>query len=289
MAAQGAPVVPAGYSVTLLTTGLNFPKGITSALFRQGAGNFDDWLYVAESGANRIVRVSKAGGASVPFATSTFFPVGVNFYGGPFGEYLYIGNAFGAGITRADPNGAVTPFSLASHPVAGMDFGRGQYGNDLYIGEWPSGLIWRVTRDGTPVLFSTVPGTETRYIKFSQGDAFGTYLYFTDIKAARIYRVLPNGMATVFTQLAAPCIQLEGFEFSPGGVFGHYLYVGDLCTGTIYRVAPDGSYIAWATGFEGVSDIHFQPGKAGGFTMYLTDTGFGVPGAGKVYAIAKAK
>ena len=45
----------------------------------------------------------------------------------------------------------------------------------------------------------------------------------------------------------------------------------------------------WATGFEGVSDIHFQAGKAGGFTMYLTDTGFGFPGAGKVYAIALAK
>ena len=125
-AAQGTPLVPAGYSATLLTTGLDFPKGITSALIRQGAGQLDDWLYVAESGANRVVRVSKTGGAPVAFATSPLFPVGVNIFGGPFGPYVYIGNAFGTGISRADPSGQVTPFSLAGHSIAGMDFGRGQ-------------------------------------------------------------------------------------------------------------------------------------------------------------------
>lgn len=284
--ASAAPTVPAGFNVTLLASGLISPKGIVSALHRAGAGQFGHDLYVAESGAGNITDVGKGGAGASAFATTGFFPVGVAFSGGPFGEFLYVGRAFGGGIARVDPSGSVTPFALAGMSISGLDFGRGAYGNDMYAGEWPMGKIHRVDPNGTATLFANMSGNETRYLKFSHGNAFGTFLYYTDLLSGKIYKVDPSGNAAVFANIGSPC--LEGFDVSSGGAFGHYLYAGDVCNGNIYRVAPDGTVMTWATGFGGVADIHFEPlamgqaKKGGGFIMYIADAT-----AGKIYGISK--
>ncbi len=282
--AHGAPTVPAGFKVTLLASGLKQPKGIVSALHRAGAGQFGHPLYVAESGANQIVTVDKGGAGATPFAPTGGFPVGVAYGGGPFGEFLYVGNAFAGGITRVDPSGTVTPFALPGKDISGLDFGRGDYGNDLYAGEWPVGNIWRVDEAGTAALFAAAPGKQTRYLKFSHGDAFGQQLYFTDFSTGDINRVSPGGAVALFAATGSPC--LEGFDFSPGGAFGNFLYAGDVCTGNILSVAPDGTVSLWASGFAGVADIHFEPvamgpGDGGGFTMYISD------GHDSVYAVSR--
>jgi hypothetical protein len=269
--------VPEGFEVEILAEGLNTPKGIISPLFRSGVGAFEQELYVAESGADQVLVVDKDGAGAIVFAPTNDFPVGVAFGGGSFGRYLYVGNAFSGGIQRVDMQGNVTPFALPGQSIAGLDFGRGLYGQDLYAGEWTTGAIWRVDPAGQAVLFSDNPGTQTRYLKFSHGGSFGTYIYYTDILFGDIYRVDPTGIAELFASVGSPC--LEGLDFSAGDAFGHHLYVGDICTGDIFQVGPDGSVELWGYGFENAADIHFQPSKQGGFTMYVAS------GIDKVYAV----
>ena len=86
-------------------------------------------------------------------------------------------------------------------------------------------------------------------------------------------------MLALFASVGSPC--LEGMDFGPGGAFGHYLYVGDICTGDVFQVDRHGNVNLWASGFPGAADIHFEPGRRGGSTMYLAD---GVSG---VWAISR--
>jgi hypothetical protein len=277
------PSLPAGFKAEVLASGLNQPKGLTSALFRAGAGPFGHDLYVAESGANRVVRVDKSGSGATAFANTGNFPVGVALYGGPFAQYLYVGNAFsGDGIDRVDSLGNTTDFALNGTGVTGLDFGRGRFGHYLYAGVWTQGEIHKVDGAGNASLFSSKPGTQTRYLKFSHGNKFGHYLYYTDFNSGNIYRVDHKGNVSLFAQTNTS--GLEGLDFAPGGAFGHYLYVGSLSTGEIFKVDRYGNVELWADGFDGAADIHFQPGKCGsGFTMYMVD------GHSQVYAISSVK
>jgi hypothetical protein len=274
--------LPDGFEFEVLADGLNQPKGIVSPPHRAGAGQFGhDLLYVAVSGANVVVTVDKNGAGAQPFASTGPFPVGVAFFGGPFGEFLYVGNASANlpgtfGIERIDPEGNTTGFALEATLIAGLDFGRGAFGKDLYAGNWTQGLIRRVDPGGNTTIFAQNPGTQTRYLKFSHGGPFGTLLYYTDFKTGDIYRVDPDGNVTLFAQTGD--IGLEGLDFSPGCAFGHYMYTGSLYTGNVYQVAPDGTVTLWGW-FDGAADIHFEPGNRGGFVMYIAS------GRSKVYAV----
>jgi hypothetical protein len=274
--------VPAPFEARLVATDLLQPKGIEAALHQAGVGPAGDYLYVAESGANRIVRIDpRSGEMEMAGESMGFFPVGVGCFGGPFAQNMYVGNAMGGGISRIDADGVTWEFAVPDLLIAGMDFGHGPFGTDLYAGEWVSGNIWRIDRDGNATLFSTIPGSQTRYMKFSHGGPFGTFLYVTDFLSGDIYRIDPHGAYTLFASTGS--IGLEGLDFSSGGAFGKYLYTGNLSTGDLFRIAPDGTVLLWASGFEGVADIRFVPGGAGGFTMYMVD------GHDSVFAISRAK
>lgn len=276
----GAETVPLDFQVTMLADGLARPKGIDTVHHQAGAGAMDkDFLFIAESNADDIVRVNKfTGDVEYHADTMGFFPVGVGCYGGPFGPYMYVGNAMGGGIVRIDAEGFTEPFALLDKSIAGMDFSKGEYGKFLYAGEWALGNIWRVDRFGNEELFATIPTCETRYMKFAQSDAFGQFLYFSDFVAGEIYRVMPDGTEMLFSTIGVP--GLEGFDFGRG-YFGEFLYIGSITTGEIYRVAPDGTWDIWASGFEGVADIIFKPEQGQGFVMYIVD------GHSKVYRIEK--
>jgi hypothetical protein len=275
-------ILPEQFEARLVATDLNQPKGIEAALHRAGVGPAGDYLYVAESGANRIMRIDPSSSEMEMAGESMgFFPVGVACFGGPFAQNMFVGNAMGGGITRIDLNGITWEFAVPDLLSAGMDFGHGPFGTDIYAGEWVSGNIWRIDRQGQATLFSSIPGCQTRYMKFSHGGPFGTYLYVTDFLSGDVYRIAPDGVATVFASTGA--IGLEGLDFSSGGAFGKYLYTGSLSTGDLFRIAPDGTVLLWASGFAGVADIRFVPGGAGGFTMYMVD------GHDSVFAINRAK
>ena len=290
-----AQSVPPGFKTTLLASGLNQPKGVVSPLHRAGAGPFGHYLYVAESGANRIAQVDKTGAGATAFAPTAplgGFPVGVAFYGGPFAQSLYVGAAIGGvpgGVLTVDSTGLVVlPFALPGVGIAGLDFGRGAYGRDMYAGQWTAGFIWRVDAAGNATQFvNCLPAPscpwQTRYLKFSHGNGFGHRLFFTDFPTGDIYMVDPAGNVSLFASTGDA--GLEGLDFSFGGAFGHYLYTGSLNSGNIYQVDPAGNVSLWASGFAGVADIHFEPGKRGGSTLYLVTGKIN----GEVWAIAKKK
>ncbi len=272
VSAQPVPSIP-NFEVTILTSGLNKPKGVISALDEGQVIQFGYDLYVAEAGANQISKVDKEGTGFTSFAETgeETFPVGVNFLGASFGDYLYVGIAGfeSKGIVRVDPSGALSSFALDGKRISELDHGIGEYGDYMYAGEWPEGNIWKIDPMGNAELFSSNPETQTRYLKFSRGNGFGTLLYYTDYENGGIYRVDPEGNAEMFCSIGSP--KLEGFDFGPGGAFGHYLYVGDLQEGEIYKVDPDGEWEVWASGFDGVADIHFEEREPGDFIMYIVD------------------
>jgi DNA-binding beta-propeller fold protein YncE len=268
-APSAAQTVPNPFRVDLLAGGLSQPKGLDSARYQAGAGGMGEYLYVAESGANRVVEVDLKTGAVQPMASTLgTFPVGIGCYGGPFANYMYLGSAFSGGLERIDSNGVATPFALAGMPLAGLDFGKGQFGHDLYVGEWLAGNVWRVDTLGNATLFATVPG-QSRYLEFSQGGAFGQFLYVTEYLSGDVYRIDPQGAVTLFASTGTAGV--EGLALGPGGAFGTNLFVGNLITGQILEITATGSVGVWGSGFPGVADIRFVPGGKGGFTMALVD------------------
>jgi DNA-binding beta-propeller fold protein YncE len=264
-----AQTVPSPFKWTLLVSGLDQPKGLDSARRQAGAGQMGEYLYVAESGADRVVAVDPKTGVVEPVGgTLGTFPVGIGCYGGPFAQYMYLGSAFSGGIERMSVNGVTTPFALAGIPIAGLDFGNAQFGHDLYAGEWMAGNVWRIDAQGNATLFAAVPG-QARTLEFSQGGAFGHNLYVTEYLSGNVYRIDPQGNVTLFASTGST--GLEGLAFGPGGAFGANLYVGNQLTGQILEITPTGSIGSWANGFPGVADLHFMPGTKGGFTMILVD------------------
>lgn len=262
--------VPAPFQVRLVATDLIQPKGLESTPHGTGLGPAGHDLFIAESGANRVVRIEpQTGEKTLVGDTLGGFPVGIRVNAGAFGHSLFLGDAFGGGVECMDLDGACSPFAISNRSVAGMDFGRGAFGNELYVGEWATGNIWRIDREGNAELFATIPNGETRYMKFSHDGQFGNFLYVTDYRTGNIHRVDANGNIAIFASTASPC--LEGLDFSTGGAFGRYLYAGDICTGDMFRIAPDGTVELFASGFEGVADLKFVPGPKGGATLYMVD------------------
>ena len=266
-----AQTVPPKFSYKQVATGLQQPKGLDAAHYHAGVGPMGRNLFVAESGLDRITEVNKLTGAWAPMASSSTFPVGVACYGGPFGMYMYVGNAMSGGVTKVAEDGTVTPFALAGMSVAGLDFGKGVFGEYLYAGEWVAGDIWRIDAAGNATLFASLPaGSQSRYLAISHGGEFGTYIYVSDYMTGNVYRVDPVGNVSFFTNVTS-AYGLEGLTFGPGGAFGKDLFLGSLSTGEIFKVSADGTTVVWGSGFPGVADILFVPGGKGGFTMYFVD------------------
>jgi sugar lactone lactonase YvrE len=260
--------VPHPLRVKMLATELNTPKGIYSMLNESYEGRLGKYLFVAESGANRIIALDPESGQKLPFAETAPFPVGIVGWGGPFGQMLMVGSAFGGGIQEFDRDG-LRATMMPGMSIAGIDFGHGVFGEYLYAGEWTTGNIWRVDALGEYTLFAQIPNGQSRYLRFSHGGDFGTFLYVTDYASGKIYRIDHAGVVRLFARTESQ--SLEGLEFGPGVPFGRHLYTGDLLTGNLYQVDPDGTVKLWATGFPGVADIHFAPGAGDGYRMYVVD------------------
>ena len=87
-----------GFNVELVTRGINSPKGITGANCLAPQGLMENYLYVAESGMDRILKISPEGSLVDVFATPmSSFPVGIACFGQSFAQDLYVGNATSTG------------------------------------------------------------------------------------------------------------------------------------------------------------------------------------------------
>jgi len=288
--ALASPTLPFGFKATKLASG--FPGSlacITSALSVSGDGPFGDDLYATEITAGGIWRVSREGAGATQFTSVGEYPEGLTFSPfDSFGNYLYVAIPVWKepwwGIVRVDPLGKLQGFfnppteSLA-FPPGGSDYGEYLYG---VVGGFGSYKIYRIDSTGTGTEFTdTIPGGGGS-IRFSHGEDFGTYLFMTCGSTGEIYKVYPDGSCELFADTGMGKWSIGGLDFDVGGAWqgqwGQSMYVGVGAgpnAGSILRITPRGQVSVWASGFEAVTDICFQPGGEGGFTMYIA-TGEGV-------------
>ena len=182
-------------NMSVFATGLIFPVGLE---FGPGpAGNFGNYLYVAESFGGNITRVDTSGALS-PFATLAppSSPGGVRFDpSGAYGTDLFaIKTAFSGPIVTLPPAGnPAATFSMEAS--AYMKFGPG--------GAWGSGMY---STSSSSIVKIDAGGVSTPFATgFSRPEgfdwAFGGDLFATDVSADEIYRVDSSGSKTLWATL----------------------------------------------------------------------------------------
>ncbi len=149
--------------------------------------------------------------------------------GGEFGDLLYVMDFEGA--SRSRPLLYTISASLQRQPFA-------------------EGLPWTVD-------------TQPAHIELTRGEAFGKFIFVSDVLTRRIWRVSPNGEISAFYDkgdifIGERVCQGE-IRFAKGGAFGDNLYVAD--TGRLVRISPSGELEVFATGVAPCSIAFSQDGK----------------------------
>jgi virginiamycin B lyase len=147
----------------------------------------DDTLWVCESGAGKIGRLSLGSGGFVEFdiPTQGSRPIGITL--GADGNMWFTENG-GHKIGRITPKGEITEFPLPT-PNAGPDG----------IGLGPDGNVWFAEKDAGRAGRITVTGEVTEYAGFP-ADArplapvvFGKEIWWSDPPGSRIFRMTLDG------------------------------------------------------------------------------------------------
>jgi hypothetical protein len=213
-------------ALTAIATGLSTPTDIVAPNYfynSSGTGNnpFGSFLYVTESGANKITTIDTNGNKAT-FASFASAPKRMAFSPGTNGfvkssfapNFVYVTLADGS-VKKVDPNGNVTNCVSGLSAPDGLVFGGG-------------------------------------------GNAYKDTLFVADTAANKIFKIDSScSSATVFasTGLSSP----HGLTVSPGGPFGptSTLYVADG-SGKIDRVDTNGNVTGFASGFALTDSVAFS-------------------------------
>ena len=268
-------VMDTGYRDILLAENLSDPQDILTFI---PGGGYGDNLFVSEYGANRISKITPAGGV-LPLSTHVQYAVAVLFGSGGFGHFLYASESYSndGTVVKITPTGAKTTFVSGIAGPLDMVWGNGGgFGTDLYVTAANDDLIYRVTPAGAKTVFAQNLARPS-VLAFGQGGGFGTDLYFTNSEGGQVLKVDASGNVQTFASgLDYPI----GLDFGVHTAFGDYMYVSEKNTGKIKRIAPDGTKTDFATGFDSPVEIHFSQGGRYANDMLIADGG-----AGKIYRI----
>lgn len=190
---------------TPFATGLSSPLDILPA-----SAPFGNFLYVTETGANRISRIDRTG-AVTTFATFTsapkrmaFSPVlsNVGTIPSAFGDFLFVSLADGR-IVKVAPTGIVSPCVSGLSGPEGLVFGPGgsSFKTVLYVAESTANRISKVTPACTISSFASTGLSTPTSLEISPGGGFGpidTTLYVVNAAGTRVDRVDKNGNVTPF-------------------------------------------------------------------------------------------
>jgi virginiamycin B lyase len=154
----------------------------------------DGNLWVCESGAARIGRLSLSTGAFAEFATPTPESRPIGLTPGGDGNLWFTENG-GHKIGRITPQGAITEFGLPT-PGAGPDgLGLGGDGN-VWFAERDAGQVGRITPNGEVTEFGGFPvGAHPLAPAFIGGE-----IWWSDPPGSRIFRMGFDGRITGMTQ-----------------------------------------------------------------------------------------
>jgi hypothetical protein len=276
---QLAPGMP-GVLEKLVTDTVNLPR--VDGLAFDRFGNLFGVLEVV-SAAGGVVYIDKATGAVQPIALN--IPGACRLDVHPNGDVyvsseLPIQNINGVDVQLGGLYRVVLTYDAANRPVSGVATKQGSvlnspegiqplpadsaYGNagSMFIAEDEiGGRIVRVQPDGSGL---TVLVGAAANLQKPEGLAFGNFngalgaaLYAAEKAGGRIMRIGADGSVTTFGN-PATVGGLNGpdnIAFGPDG----YLYVGEKYGGRIIRIAADGRHSVYATGFDNVEGVAFDP------------------------------
>ncbi|WP_176884857.1 NHL repeat-containing protein [Dyadobacter soli] len=301
------PAVPHSYTVsTLAGSGIyGFADGHgEDAAFREAYGLATDAegnLYVADSGNNRIRKITPDGWVTTVAGDSAFgsangtaaqarfnYPHGLVVDGD---GNIYVADAGNSLIRKISPDGIVT--TLAGSGAAGFKNGRGKEAafnfpadivldpdNNLYVSDGGNACIRKITPDGVVSTFATGFG-------FPEGmeiDKAGN-LYVADAGGFVVRKVTPQGVVSILAGSTSILGYVDGNGadarfHNPEGIaidgLGN-LYVGDL-NAAIRKITPAGivSTIA-GTGVKGFAD------GTGPEARFSEPSGMAIDPAGNLY------
>lgn len=171
-------------NLDLFATGL---QGASGNIF-DPQGN----LYQSNIAGGYISKITPSGVVSTYATQSISAPVGISI---DEDGNLYVCNCagnFGNTIRKVNTGGITTLF--ASSPLFSCPNGitRDDNGN-LYVSNFSNGNVMKITPNGSPSHFATIPGGSNGHIVYARAD---NVLYVASHGSSRIYRLSMNGIAT---------------------------------------------------------------------------------------------
>lgn len=253
MPAFAVPIVGAGYTVSLFTSGLGATAGM-----RAGA---DGNLYVADYSGGRVLSVDSTG-------TKTVLATGISFVtdvartdsGRLFATSATGGNS---AVVEILSGGATSTFATGfSFPTSVAAFG-----NTLYVANSGAGSISQVGMDA--IAHTIVFGMSAPNGPFGLAvDAAGN-LYFIDHGTGGVYKYDISGTLTQVSSVTS----LGGTFIGVG--FDGDLFFSDVNLGALYRLRADGTRELFASGFaaKGSPPVIGPQGIAyfGGSDLFVAD------------------
>lgn len=238
-------------------TGLSAPLDLLPAP-GFGSGPFGNFLYVTETGANRISRINTTG-AVTPFVSFTSAPRRMAFspdlgaFGTPAAPLLFVTLADGR-IVKVSPTGTVTPCVSGLSGPEGLVFGPGgsSFKNVLYVAERTGNRISKVSPACTASPFASTGLNSPVGLGISPGGGWGPLdTLYVGNAMTRVDRVSGDAIVTPFASgfQAADTLRLPAFPFSPSSrpcfdrlCLTEDLLVSDAAAGTTEGVFVDSPF-----------------------------------------------
>jgi hypothetical protein len=228
------------------------------------------------SQAGTAIDVAAGFEAEVWCAEGLSAPEGIEFAGGAFTDFCYVGDEGLDAVLGVDAGGnaaARTSGSLAKPEGLAWD-AAGTYGGGILIAD-QNGVFKMSAAGGLTSFLAGSSESQTGWIGIDPAGAFAGRVHLGSNSSNWIRSYTPAGSPAT---LATGIDGFEGAAFGPGGAWGTDLYVADPDltvfysgidgTGAILRVTPAGAKTTFTTGgglTSGVTALAFDPvGQFGG-------------------------
>jgi hypothetical protein len=241
-------VVGFGTTFTPFATGLSTPTDILPA---PGFGNgpFGNFLYVTETGANKISKIDSTG-AVTPFAALPAAPKRMAFSAAQdsaFGDFLFVTLADGR-IVKVSPAGTVSPCASGLSGPEGLVLGPGGafFKTVLFVAESTANRISKVTPACTVSPFASTGLSGPVGLEISPGGGYGpTDTLYVANAMTKVDRVDKNGNVTPFASgfTKVDTVRLDLF-FPPLINFSPFLNMSDTGSGTVEDAVPFSPFVS---------------------------------------------
>ena len=204
-------------------------------------------LYVANSGAGTVSRVSTNGSVSV-FASGFNEPEGLAF--DSLGN-LYVANYGNGVVSKVTSAGTTTTYASGLRGPQSLAFDTA---GNLYVSNYQSNTVSRIATNGVVSTFASGFNGPDALVFDSAGN-----LYAANVYNGCVSKVTPGGVVTTYaTGINGP----SGLAFDLAG----HLYVSGAGDNTVSKVATNGAVSSFATGISNPGGLVFD----GSGNLYVT-------------------